>query len=191
MRATYFKSNSLDIFILICFKNGKDKHEGIVLDEIKFFWKEADVLSYIENNNLEKYDQKLLANQGVVSDLITMIKGYLNGDKINLYDKIKKINIDLGFNEKFRTDFSKKVMKIVLQLDFGEITSYSNIGQKIDSKAYRAIGSVLRNNPIPLIIPCHRVLGKNGIGGFMGKTSGGNELNLKKNLLEIEGVLKY
>ena len=191
MRATYFKSNSLDIFILVSFKNGKDKHESIVLDEIKFFWKEADVLSYIENNNLEKHDKQLLANQGVVSDLITMIKGYLNGDKINLYDKIKKINIDLGFNEKFRTDFSKKVMKIVLQLDFGEITSYSNIGQKIDSKAYRAIGSVLRNNPIPLIIPCHRVLGKNGIGGFMGKTSGGNELNLKKNLLEIEGVLKY
>ena len=179
------------MFILLCFKNDKDKQKSAILDEIRFFWKEADVLSYIENNNLEKYDKKLLTNQGGVSDLITMIKGYLNGDKINLYDNIKKSNIDLGFNEKFRTDFSQKVMKIVSQLGFGETITYSNIGQKLDSKAYRAIGSVLRKNPIPLIIPCHRVLGRNGIGGFMGETNGGKEINLKKKLLEIEGVMEH
>ena len=191
MRATYFKSNSLDIFILVCFKNGKDTQEVVILDEIRFFWKEADVIAYIENNDLEKYDSKLLTNQAVVSDLIKMIQGYLNGDKINLYDNIKNLNIGLSFNEKFPTDFSQKVMNIVSQLKYGELTSYSSIGQKINSKAYRAIGTVLSKNPIPLIIPCHRVLGKKGIGGFMGKTDDGEEISLKKKLLKIEGVVEY
>lgn len=190
MRATYFKSNSLNVFILLCFKKGKDTQEVVILDEIRFFWKETDVIAYIEKNYLEKYDSKLRTNQAVVSDLIKIIKRYLNGDKINLYDNIKNLNIGLSFDEKFRTDFSQKVMNTVSQLKYGELTSYSNIGQKINSKAYRAIGTVLSKNPIPLIIPCHRVLGKKGIGGFMGKINDGDELTLKKNLLEIEGVME-
>jgi len=191
MRATYFKAKTLDIFILVCFKNGKIKQEGALLDEIKFFWKEAEVLSYIEKHNLEKIDKNLLEEKGVVSDLIYLIKGYLNGEKINLYDNIKNLNIDLSFDEKFHSSFSNEVMKIVAQLQYGETTSYSSIANKMNSKAYRAIGTVLSKNPIPLIIPCHRVIGKNGIGGFMGKSNDGEELILKKILLEIEGVVKY
>jgi len=191
MLTTYFKSKQLDIFILFCLKIGKGTQNDIILDKIKFFWKEPDVLLYIEKNNLELLNQKLLDEQGVVSDLINVIKEYLSGKKINLYDSIKNINIDLSFKEKFHTDFSRKVMRFVTQLKYGEITSYSDIGQEINSKAYRAIGTVLKKNPIPLIIPCHRVLGKNGIGGFMGKTKGGAEINLKRDLLEIEGVLEY
>ncbi|KKN24283.1 hypothetical protein LCGC14_0896510 [marine sediment metagenome] len=75
-----------------------------------------------------------------------------------------------------------------MMLNRGEITTYSEIGNKIGSKAFRAIGNVLRGNPLPLIIPCHRVIKKNGgIGGFMGKSEQGWRQNLKKKLLEIEG----
>jgi len=189
MRVTYFKSSFLDIFIFICLKNGNGTLEGVVLDEIKFFWKEDDVISYIEKNNLEQVDEKLLEDQGVVSDLFNLINEYLSGKRINLYDKIKNLNIDLSFSKKFGTSFSQKVMEIVSKLNYGETTTYSSIGQKINSKAYRAIGSILRKNPIPLVIPCHRVLGRNGIGGFMGETDGGKEINLKKALLKLEGVV--
>jgi len=191
MSATYFKPKTLDIYILISLKNRKSKRDGLILDEIRFFWKETEVLSYIEERDLENLENKPLEEQEVVSDLVHLINDYLSGKQINLYDSIKKINLDLGLKEKFRTEFSQKVMSIVSQLKRGEITSYSEIGHELNSKAYRAIGSVLKKNPIPLIIPCHRVLGKNGIGGFMGKTKLGEELNLKKNLLEIEGVLEY
>ena len=63
------------------------------------------------------------------------------------------------------------------------------IGNKIGSKAYRAFGNACKSNPIPLIVPCHRVLKKNGeLGGFMGKTDKEWETNLKKELLKLEGV---
>jgi len=191
MSATYFKPKKLDIYILIRLKNGKSERDSVILDEIRFFWKESEILSYIEENDIENLNNKPLKDQGVVSDLVYLINDYLSGKKINLYDNIKKINMDLGFKEKFRTEFSQKVMNIVSQLKHGEVTSYSDIGNELNSKAFRAIGSVLKKNPIPLIIPCHRVLGKNGMGGFMGKTKIGEEINLKKNLLEIEGVMEY
>ncbi len=189
MRAIYFKSSSLDIYILICIRRGDHGDGSVILDEVRFFWEESDVKSYIENNSLENLNITSLKKQGIISELVNIINEYLSGKKINLYDSLTSLNIDLGFKEKFRTDFSQKVMKIVSQLKYGEKTSYSTIGQRINSKAYRAIGSILRKNPVPLIIPCHRVLGKNGIGGFMGENTGGKELKLKKKLLEIEGIL--
>ena len=191
MSGTYFKPKKLDIYVLISLKNGKSKRDGVILDEIRFFWKESKVLSYIEEKNLENLENNPLEDQGVVSDLVHLINDYLSGKKINLYNSIMKINLDLDLKEKFRTEFSQKVMNIVSQLKYGEVVTYSDIGKILNSKAYRAIGSVLKKNPIPLIIPCHRVLGKNGIGGFMGKTKSGMEINLKKNLLEIEGVLDF
>jgi methylated-DNA-[protein]-cysteine S-methyltransferase len=190
MSATYFKPNSLDIHILIRFKKGKSSKNGLILEEIKLFWKESEVVAYIEENSLKNLNKKPLKDQGVVSDLIDLINDYFSRKKINLYDSIKNINLDLDLKEKFRTEFSQKVMNIVSQLKHGEVTSYSDIGHELNSKAYRAIGSVLKKNPIPLIIPCHRVLGKNGIGGFMGKINNGEELNLKRSLLEIEGVFQ-
>ncbi|MFX1326482.1 MAG: methylated-DNA--[protein]-cysteine S-methyltransferase [Promethearchaeota archaeon] len=91
--------------------------------------------------------------------------------------------------EKFPSSFSQSVINNILSLKRGETTSYSEIGKNIDSKAYQAIGTVLKNNPIPLIIPCHRVIRKNGnIGGFMGETNNGWQLKLKKDLLNIESL---
>ncbi len=77
---------------------------------------------------------------------------------------------------------------LIENVNYGEITTYSDIGRNIGSKAYRAIGNVMKNNPLPLIIPCHRVIKKNGdLGGFMGKRDKEWQTNLKLNLLKIEG----
>ena len=97
------------------------------------------------------------------------------------------LNIDLGIEEKFPTKFSQDVLNYISHLKRGEMTTYSEIGAKIKSKAYRAIGSVLKKNPLPLIIPCHRVIRKDGtIGGFMGETNESWQQNLKRDLLELE-----
>ncbi|MFX0058080.1 MAG: methylated-DNA--[protein]-cysteine S-methyltransferase [Candidatus Hodarchaeota archaeon] len=96
--------------------------------------------------------------------------------------------MELDLQDKFRTNFTQSVINALLEIKHGEITTYYDIGNKINSKAYRAIGNVCKSNPIPLIVPCHRVLRKNGeIGGFMGKSDKTWETNLKKQLLKIEG----
>jgi methylated-DNA-[protein]-cysteine S-methyltransferase len=80
------------------------------------------------------------------------------------------------------TEFQKKVWLACATIPYGETRSYSDIARMIgNQKATRAVGSALGKNPVPLIIPCHRVLRSNGnLGGFAGG------LDVKRKLLEIE-----
>ena len=80
------------------------------------------------------------------------------------------------------TPFQKKVWEITSTIGYGETKSYGEIAEIMDSKAYRAIGSALGANPLPIVIPCHRVKAKASIGGY----SGG--LDNKRILLSIEGI---
>lgn len=84
------------------------------------------------------------------------------------------------------TDFQKKVWKALQSIPYGKICSYKDIAQKISCpNGCRAIGLANSKNPIPIIIPCHRVINANGkIGGF----SGGLPIKIK--LLEIEKLSK-
>ena len=157
------------------------------LDEIKFFEEETHAIAYIKEKKLELIKEKALTKYGNIQALQNLILSYLSGKNVNLYDNIKDLNIDLGVKKKFPTDFSQEVISNLANLDRGQITTYSEIGSRMDSKAYRAIGNILRNNPLPLIIPCHRVVLKNGdIGGFMGESKKSWQQNLKRRLLEIE-----
>lgn len=82
------------------------------------------------------------------------------------------------------TDFQKKVWKAMQAIPYGKTRSYGEIAAKLKSGA-RAVGTACGRNPIPIIIPCHRVLGSNGgLGGYSGE--GGTET--KRKLLELEGV---
>ena len=126
--------------------------------------------------------------QSILLQLQSMINEYLLNGKIDLFEKLKEMDIELDLKGKFKTDFSEKVMKALLNVKPGDYITYSELAERINSKAYRAVGSVLKNNPLPLIIPCHRVVSKGGkIGGFMGKTNKGWQIHLKQTLLELEG----
>ena len=74
------------------------------------------------------------------------------------------------------TPFQKKVWDAIASIPYGSTLSYKGIGEKIGSKGYQAIGSACGKNPIPIIIPCHRVVGKDNIGGFS------SPLEIKKGL---------
>ncbi|RSK26712.1 methylated-DNA--[protein]-cysteine S-methyltransferase [Bacillus sp. HMF5848] len=83
------------------------------------------------------------------------------------------------------TNFQTKVWQGLLQIPYGTTWSYSDLACYIDNdKAVRAVGQANRRNPIPIIIPCHRVVGKNKqLVGYSG-----NRTDLQEILLKIEGV---
>lgn len=145
-------------------------------------------MDYIRSNKLNLISKENSFEIDTLTQIENLLLNYFQGKKLNLFAEIKKMQIKLDIEAKFKTEFTQKVINTLLDLKPGEITTYYEIGNKINSKAYRAIGNVCKSNPLPLIIPCHRVLRKNGeIGGFMGKSDKTWETNLKKKLLKIEG----
>jgi methylated-DNA-[protein]-cysteine S-methyltransferase len=82
------------------------------------------------------------------------------------------------------TIFQQKVWQALRRIPYGETWSYAALARRIDSVA-RAVGQACGANPIPIVIPCHRVLAENGaLGGF--SAVGGS--NSKSFLLELEGA---
>ena len=84
------------------------------------------------------------------------------------------------------TDFQQRVWALLRNIPAGSVRTYGDIAAELGSSA-RAVGNACRANPIPLFIPCHRVVAKSGLGGFAGQLEGRNLL-IKQALLRHEGV---
>jgi methylated-DNA-[protein]-cysteine S-methyltransferase len=82
------------------------------------------------------------------------------------------------------TDFQRRVWLALTEIPCGETRTYSELAAELGSGA-RAVGNACRNNPVSIIIPCHRVVSVSGIGGYSGKTDG-REINRKQWLLSHE-----
>lgn len=82
------------------------------------------------------------------------------------------------------TEFQKKVWQVVMGIPYGETLTYKEIAKKVGSpKAFRAVGMACNSNPIPVIVPCHRVLGSHyKLVGYAGG------VDIKKKLLSLEGA---
>lgn len=120
-----------------------------------------------ENSEKKKSKPNKLNNLTIVQ-----IDEYLNG-------KRKIFDLPLAPQG---TDFQKKVWNELTKIPYGSTKSYKEIAQNIGNpQAARAIGMANNKNPLPIIIPCHRVIGSNGkLIGYRGG------LNIKQNLLNIE-----
>tara|TARA_Y100000310_G_C20400517_1_gene677192 strand:- start:360 stop:668 length:309 start_codon:yes stop_codon:yes gene_type:complete len=82
-----------------------------------------------------------------------------------------------------KESFSDKCYNILKQVPKGKITTYKDLGNALNTKAYRAVGNALKKNPQLGIIPCHRVINTNGeIGGF----AKGNKKKIQ--MLKSEGI---
>lgn len=82
------------------------------------------------------------------------------------------------------TQFQKKVLNRVAKIPFGRTATYGEIARAVGMPgAARAVGTANARNPLPLVIPCHRVVAANGLGGY------GGGLKMKTRLLKIEGAL--
>lgn len=81
------------------------------------------------------------------------------------------------------TDFQREVWTELTRIPYGETISYGELARRVGRpSAPRAVGQANGRNPIPVIVPCHRVLASNGIGGY------GGGLKVKRQLLAVEGV---
>ncbi len=119
-----------------------------------------------KKNNIIEKDTKLLL------EVEKQLKEYFEG---------KRTKFEIPLNPK-GTEFMKKVWKELLKIPYGETRTYKEIAKKTgNSKASRAVGMANNKNPIPIIIPCHRVIGSNNklVGYALG-------LDMKQYLLDLE-----
>ncbi|MCZ7399773.1 MAG: methylated-DNA--[protein]-cysteine S-methyltransferase [Candidatus Methanoperedens sp.] len=99
------------------------------------------------------------------------LERYFEGDKIDF-----STDVDLSS----LSPFTRKVLNETRKIRYGTTITYSELARNIGTAAVRAVGGALARNPVPIIIPCHRVVAKNGIGGY----SAG--IGIKTRLLELE-----
>ena len=104
------------------------------------------------------------------------LEDFASGRRVS-FDKIR-------VRTEHRTEFQKQVILTTRAIGFGETLSYGELAARAGSpNAARAVGTVMANNDVPIIIPCHRVLASGGrIGGF----SAPQGIDLKRRLLELE-----
>ncbi len=99
------------------------------------------------------------------------LERYFGGEKLDFSSEVDLSGL---------SPFTQKVLDETRKIRYGTTITYSELARNIGSTAVRAVGGALSRNPIPIIIPCHRVVAKNGIGGY----SAG--IGIKTGLLELE-----
>jgi len=102
---------------------------------------------------------------------------YLRGDRTRL-----EWPLDLRLA---RSDFHRSVLRATAAVPYGAVTSYAGIAAEIGKPAAtRAVAQALRWNPLPIVVPCHRIIGTSGaLTGYSG-----NKVGLKQQLLAVEGI---
>ena len=135
----------------------------------------AEEHGFITNLCFMKMKQPLnakLYETEILKEASLQLNEYLNGER-------KEFDLPLNPHG---TDFQQTVWSELLNIPYGEVRSYKEIALSIGyKKSVRAVGNANNKNPIPIIIPCHRVIASDGeISGYIG----GSEL--KKRLLDIE-----
>lgn len=136
---------------------------------------------------IEEYN-KIIAieiNQPIKEDIIQKDTPLLKETEKQLLEYLegKRKVFDVPLNPK-GTKFMKEVWTVLQQIPYGETRTYGQIAQRIGKpKAARAVGMANHRNSIPIIIPCHRVIGSNGklVGYALG-------MEMKEILLKLEGI---
>jgi methylated-DNA-[protein]-cysteine S-methyltransferase len=122
----------------------------------------------------ERFPGEVIRDDRKNIGILFQLRKYLKGE-------LRDFDCKLDFKG---TPFQKKVWSELVKIPYGQTRSYKEIAKAIGHlNAFRAVGNANGNNPIPLIIPCHRVIESNGgLGGF------GHGLKAKKQLLDLEKV---
>ncbi len=97
------------------------------------------------------------------------LERYFTGEKVD-FSK---------YRVKIKSEFVRKVLDRVRKIGYGETVTYGDIAKELRTSP-RAVGQALKANPAPVVIPCHRVVSKNGIGGYS------QGVDIKLELLKLE-----
>ncbi len=100
------------------------------------------------------------------------------------YFRGKRRRFELPIDLRWGTEFQRSVLQAASRIPFGECWRYADVAKRVGRpNAQRAVGSALGKNPVPIVIPCHRVVASGGgIGGYTGG------LDIKRTLMGIEGI---
>ena len=136
---------------------------------------ESDLLKVILPNKINSISIEITnpgSHKPIMHNVIEQLNQYFMGIR-------KQFDISLKLE---MPPFYKKVLKEVSEIPYGQTFSYKNIARKLNNpRAYRAVANANAANPIPIIIPCHRVIQSNG---GLGNYGGGRQL--KQSLVQIE-----
>lgn len=133
-----------------------------------------------ENRQLVRIDLNVppplnCENPALFKDICVQFLEYFAGTR-------KNFTLPLCLNG---SPFEMRVWKVLLQIPYGETRSYGEIAAVCGNrKAARAVGQAVHRNPLPIIVPCHRVVGASNLGGYAGG------LTVKRFLLRLEGACK-
>lgn len=110
-----------------------------------------------------------LGSQSIFSDFSDQLKAYFEG-------KLKSFNLPIHFF--YGTSFQHKVWNTLATIPYAKTQSYEWLANQVKApKAFRAAGSANAKNPLPIILPCHRIIQKNGsLGGYAGGIKMKNQL---------------
>ena len=140
---------------------------------VKFIGQDLSTLVFLGKNPPEKI-VVTKKNKDLAKKLRLMLDGYFS----NPFDVSQPETVLAG------TEFQNRVWQILSSISPGKTRTYGDIAKQLGSSP-RAVGNACRRNPVPIFIPCHRVVSTSGRGGFMGHTSG-EPLAIKEWLLAHE-----
>src|ERR1700730_14708809 len=143
----------------------------------------VSMVRYIDSDDSARSHLARLAGDEVVEDKAAIEPVYRELlDYLNARETRLNWPLDLRWA---RSDFQRRVLAATAELPYGAVTSYAGIARRIGTpSAVRAVAQALRRNPVPIVIPCHRVIGNGGdLTGYAG-----NRISLKRTLLSLEGV---
>ena len=129
---------------------------------------------------LKSFDETIdvRAAKGPEKKWVSSLKKYCRGIDSTLED----LPVDLSDYSKFQA----KVLKQCRKIPFGKTMSYGELAARANSPgAARAVGTAMKKNRFPLVVPCHRVVAASGLGGY----SAADGLNAKVRLLRLEGAM--
>jgi methylated-DNA-[protein]-cysteine S-methyltransferase len=105
--------------------------------------------------------------------------------QLDEYFEQKRTAFDLALDLRLLADFNRRVLGELVRVPYGEVVTYGELAARAARpRAARAVGTVMNRNPIPIVLPCHRVIGADGkLVGY------GGGLDRKEALLRLEGAL--
>jgi methylated-DNA-[protein]-cysteine S-methyltransferase len=105
--------------------------------------------------------------------------------QLDEYFEGKRSSFELDVDLRGAAPFAQQVLDELARVPYGQTTTYGSLAAKVGApRAARAVGTVMNRNPIPIVLPCHRVVGANGsLVGY------GGGLHVKEHLLRLEGAL--
>ncbi|MGR3309657.1 MAG: methylated-DNA--[protein]-cysteine S-methyltransferase [Candidatus Brocadiales bacterium] len=129
-----------------------------------------------KKNLKTKFNKTVLRDDAAINDIRDALTGYFAGKTTFFH-----IPVDLSIG----TQFQQRVWRKLKDIPYGEVRTYKWVAEGISlPKGVRAIGQACGSNPVPIIIPCHRVIRTDGsLGGF---SSG---IAIKEQLLKLEGII--